>query len=85
MEDKMHSKHWHIDNGGYTFIYNHDLDSKDNKICLGLTIENSFFGYSVNSMSLTMTNPEMLKEMAKFLLEAADNLEKYNDNKRNGG
>jgi hypothetical protein len=76
---KTLSEHWHIDNGGYTLRCVYGIASGQ-KEAMGLTVENGFFGYSTNKMSLHSLDSKKLREMAIFLNKAADLMEGAKEN-----
>jgi len=77
----------HIDNGGYSF----KMTVEDNGDCAaglgngyggGLSISNSFLGYSTNEMNFCLINSKHLRMLAEKFLAAAIKLDELNLKKK---
>lgn len=70
----------HIDNGGYMF----SIDVKDSGPELGgyyisgFEVSNSFYGYGINSIKMTLLSVDQLEELGKKLVEAASKIREMN-------
>lgn len=70
-------KYFHVDNGGTTFKVERYTDENGDGKFNQLVIEDGYYGYSVNTMTLVafMEKPNNLRELALFLLQTADKLD----------
>lgn len=80
---KLIDKHYHIDNGGITVELN-ALDNGDGTYFIdGLSISNSFYGYTTNTMNLhslvSKDNIDILEDLGKQLILASQKFKELNE------
>lgn len=79
-EIELLNKHYHVDNGGYTFKINAINNGDDEYYLDGLEISNSFFGYSENTIKMTalemIKGVDILEDLGKALIIASEKFKK---------
>ena len=71
-------EHIHIDNGGYTFTISATDNGDGGFYTDGLTVSNSFFGYSENTIHMCMMSEHHLEKIGMAFIQAAAKIKELN-------